>query len=68
METQNDDIRELAEVEELTPPAADYVESKLGWIYALAFAAGVLVGASASIPLLAGVLAVAAVLILWEML
>lgn len=68
MEIQEEDIRELAEVEELMNSAEDRVEPKFGWIYGLAFAAGVLVGASASIPLLAGVLAVGAVLILWEML
>jgi hypothetical protein len=67
MEIHDDDMRELAEVEELMPFAEDRVESKIGWVYALAFAAGVLVGASASFPLLAGLLAIAAVLILWEM-
>ena len=66
METKDEEICKLAEVEELITPAKGNRKSKCGWVYPLALAAGLIVGSLTSAPVLAGVLATGAVLIIWK--
>ena len=65
VETKDEEICKLAEVEELSTPEGNR-RSKSGWVYPFAFAVGIIVGTLTSAPLLAGVLAAGAVFIIWK--